>query len=174
MYGSANTPLKIPIARGNESDQICKEKAEDNGFGSIRSMRKIEDRPRPRPESGRTATIPQANRERSVRAEDTIEDKGTARCSRIEDRQRSKPETRQRIPPLIKDAIPRIEEEEVIEVIEMIIAPSLQRVNEISLFFFFLSPPFDRYRSKYRSLSIIVCQSVPPVTLDSVKKEKFE
>lgn len=73
MYGSANTPLKIPIARGNESDQICKEKAEDNGFGSIRSMRKIEDRPRPRPESGRTATIPQANRERSVRAEDTIE-----------------------------------------------------------------------------------------------------
>lgn len=43
-----------------------------------------------------------------------------------------------------------------------------------SLFFFFLSPPFDRYRSKYRSLSIIVCQSVPPVTLDSVKKEKFE
>lgn len=168
-------PIKKEGA-AREDAAVEEEKAEDNGFGSIRSMRKIEDRPRPRPESGRTATIPQANRERSVRAEDTIEDKGTARCSRIEDRQRSKPETRQRIPPLIKDAIPRIEEEEVIEVIEMIIAPSLQRVNEISFLYFFFSslPPFPRYRSKYRSLSIIVCQSVPPVTLDSVKKEKFE
>lgn len=51
----------------------AKEKAEDNGFGSIRSMSKIEDRPRPKPENGRTATIPQASRERSVRAEDAIE-----------------------------------------------------------------------------------------------------
>ncbi|XP_026294771.1 uncharacterized protein LOC726231 isoform X4 [Apis mellifera] len=53
--------------------------------------------------------------ERKEEEENQAKDKGTARCSRIEDRQRSKPETRQRIPPLIKDAIPRIEEEEVIE-----------------------------------------------------------
>ncbi|XP_061927579.1 otolith matrix protein OMM-64 isoform X8 [Apis cerana] len=104
-------PIKKDGA-AREDAAVEEEKAEDNGFGSIRSMSKIEDRPRPKPENGRTATIPQASRERSVRAEDAIEDKGSARCStRIEDRQRSKPETRQRIPPLIKDAIPRIEEE---------------------------------------------------------------
>ncbi|XP_061927577.1 otolith matrix protein OMM-64 isoform X5 [Apis cerana] len=50
--------------------------------------------------------------ERKEEEENQAKDKGSARCStRIEDRQRSKPETRQRIPPLIKDAIPRIEEE---------------------------------------------------------------
>ncbi|XP_033312668.1 uncharacterized protein LOC117212207 isoform X3 [Bombus bifarius] len=100
--------------KSGEENQ-AKDKIEDKEFGSIRSACKIEDRPRPKPESRRT--IPQAMKEQSVRAEDTIEDKaedestGSVRSScRIEDRPRSKPETRQRIPPIIKDASPRIEE----------------------------------------------------------------
>ncbi|XP_017756384.1 PREDICTED: uncharacterized protein LOC108548110 isoform X2 [Eufriesea mexicana] len=100
--------------RNGEENQ-AKDKVEDKGFGPIRSACRMEDRARPKPESRRT--IPQAMKEQSVRAEDTIEDipedeaKGSVRSScRIEDRPRSKPETRQRIPPIIKDASSRIEE----------------------------------------------------------------
>ncbi|CAL7937036.1 unnamed protein product [Xylocopa violacea] len=99
-----------------KEDEAVEDKVRGKPYASIRSACRVEDRPRPKPESRRA--IPQAKKERSVRAADTIEDKaedgsglGSVRPScRIEDRPRSKPETRQRIPPIMKDSTARIEE----------------------------------------------------------------
>ncbi|XP_061927595.1 otolith matrix protein OMM-64 isoform X12 [Apis cerana] len=95
----------------------CKEKVgyEIPGGGPIRRAvcRLGPDRSRPRQEAGQRKILAPIKKDGAAREDAAVEeDKGSARCStRIEDRQRSKPETRQRIPPLIKDAIPRIEEE---------------------------------------------------------------
>ncbi|XP_076760475.1 uncharacterized protein LOC143429010 isoform X1 [Xylocopa sonorina] len=100
-----------------KEDDAAEDKVKGKPYASsIRSACRVEDRTRPKPESRRA--IPQARKERSVRAADTIEDKaedesglGSVRPScRIEDRPRSKPETRQRIPPIMRDSTVRIEE----------------------------------------------------------------
>nr|XP_033187642.1 uncharacterized protein LOC117155601 isoform X4 [Bombus vancouverensis nearcticus] len=80
--------------KSGEENQ-AKDKIEDKEFGSIRSACKIEDRPRPKPESRRT--IPQAMKEQSVRAEDTIEGS------------KSPKDTIDHIIPVAKEDLPQLE-----------------------------------------------------------------
>ncbi|XP_060817651.1 uncharacterized protein LOC132908064 isoform X5 [Bombus pascuorum] len=79
----------------NGEENQAKDKIEDKEFGSIRSACKIEDRPRPKPESRRT--ILQAMKEQSVRAEDTIEGS------------KSPKDTIDHIIPVAKEDLPQLE-----------------------------------------------------------------
>ncbi|XP_043253302.1 uncharacterized protein LOC122397894 isoform X2 [Colletes gigas] len=105
------TGQKIAIRREAKDDAI-EGKASVDKIGSIRSSRKMEDRSRPKPENRRM--ILQAEKEQPDKAVDRSMGSVRPPC-RIEDRPRFKPEARQRIPPVIKEAAPRIEETEKIE-----------------------------------------------------------
>ncbi|XP_071863880.1 daughter of sevenless isoform X5 [Bombus fervidus] len=79
----------------NGEENQAKDKIEGKEFGSIRSACKIEDRPRPKPESRRT--ILQAMKEQSVRVEDTIEGS------------KSPKDTIDHIIPVAKEDLPQLE-----------------------------------------------------------------